>query len=121
MSAAFSTVCSASSLLTCAQNSSKSRNKSRQVCGCAGYRDHHDRVKHADDDAGRASRMGPLFDLDFPETAAHPDFKNQPERARCCLTFAKRASTHAASARRACEQCVGGCVARPQGPAEASV
>jgi len=38
----------------------------------------------ADDGAGCASNEPP-FRSRFPESAACPQFKNQPERARCCL------------------------------------
>jgi hypothetical protein len=31
-----------------------------------------------------------LFALDFQKGSATPTSKNQPERARCCLTFANR-------------------------------
>src|SRR5215471_345616 len=38
------------------------------------HRDHHDRMKHADD-GGDARRMSLLFALDFQKRSAHPDFK----------------------------------------------
>jgi hypothetical protein len=34
--------------------------------------------------------MSLLFTLDFQTKIGRPDFKKQPERARCCLTFASR-------------------------------
>ena len=38
-------------------------------------------------DARRTSLLRPL---EFPKRSAGPDFKNQPERARCCLIFTSR-------------------------------
>jgi len=37
-----------------------------------------------------ARRMSLLRPLEFPKRSAGPDFKNQPERARCCLIFTSR-------------------------------
>jgi hypothetical protein len=48
------------------------------------------RVPEAQTTARDARRMSLLFVLDFQKRSATPTSKNQPERARCCLTFASR-------------------------------
>jgi hypothetical protein len=52
-----------------------------------GHRDHHERVKHADDGAGRAPNGSP-FDGDFQKRRPTPASKKALKPRRCCLTLA---------------------------------
>jgi hypothetical protein len=57
----------------------------RAVLRC--HRDHQERVKHADDGAGRAPNGSP-FDGDFQKRRPTPASKKALKPRRCCLTFA---------------------------------
>jgi hypothetical protein len=52
------------------------------------HRDHHDRVKRRR--RREACRMSFLSALDFQKRPAAPDFKNQPETARCLIDFCEK-------------------------------